>query len=151
MPDFNRKRLRWRGYDYSAPATYFLTICVEEKRCILCEKDPEIKSPLGEQVETLINETVAGYTDIRLLKYVIMPNHIHLLVSIDTANSAPSITMFVRYFKRCCTQCLGYSLWQRSFYDHVVRNEQEQEMIWNYIDGNPRQWAADKLNPDYKE
>ena len=148
MPDFRRKPNRWQGFDYGTPATYFLTLCVEGRRCVLCEKDPDIKTSLGKKIDALIHETVAGYDGIRLLKYVVMPNHIHLLLSIEDLNSAPAITMFVRYFKRLCTKCLGYSLWQRTFYDHVVRNEEEQEMIWNYIDGNPRQWAADKLNPE---
>ena len=148
MSDFKRKRIRWRGFDYSTAATYFLTICVEGRRCILCEKDPNVKTPLGEKVDELINEAVAGNHCLRLVKYVVMPNHIHLLLSIDTHDSAPTIVMFVRYFKRLCTERLGYSLWQRSFFDHVTRDEREQSMIWDYIDRNPRRWAEDKLNPD---
>lgn len=74
-------------------------------------------------------------------KYCIMPDHIHLLLRIEAENgrmiSAPTVSAVVGSMKRWVSKTLGRSVWQKSFYDHVVRNRQDYEEIWRYIDENP--------------
>lgn len=99
----------------------------------------------GKIVERYI-QTIPGID-----KYVIMPNHVHLIVLIEQENgpmwaSAPtqSLPNHIRSFKTLTSKAAGISLWQRSYYDHVIRNEREYLQIWQYIDDNPAQWAEDE-------
>ena len=82
--------------------------------------------------------------------YVIMPNHIHLLLQIHSDCSgrsviAPTISTVIRMMKGAASKTVGFSLWQKGFYDHVIRNETDYLDIWNYIDGNPGRWEEDRL------
>ena len=82
--------------------------------------------------------------------YVIMPNHVHLLLQIHTdlngrSMIAPTISTVVRLFKGAVSKQTGISIWQKGFYDHVVRSETDYLEIWNYIEGNPSRWTEDKL------
>ena len=84
-------------------------------------------------------------------KYVIMPNHIHMIIEILTEDgsmwaSTPtqSVSQRVRSFKTLVSKESGVSLWQRSFYDHVIRSEADYLSIWQYIDENPAYWAEDE-------
>lgn len=82
--------------------------------------------------------------------YVIMPNHVHLLLTIHPENlggrrnAAPTIPSVINQFKGCVTKRIGFPCWQKSFHDHVVRNEDEYRRIWEYIDNNPAKWAEDR-------
>ena len=80
-----------------------------------------------------------------------MPNHVHLIVAIEPAADggvrAPrptTLSDIVRSIKAMVTRELGYSIWQTSFYDHVIRNETDYLRIWQYIDNNPAHWAEDE-------
>ena len=98
----------------------------------------------------------AVYQDVQTVKYVIMPNHVHLLVCIDQAEDitrqgtsrTPSptneiIPRYVSAFKRMCNREIGQNIWQRSFHDRIIRNEPEYQMVWQYIDTNPLRWEQD--------
>ena len=83
--------------------------------------------------------------------YVIMPNHVHMIVQIESEDgpmwaSAPtqSVSARIRSFKTLVSKQIGTSIWQRSFYDHVIRNEEDYLHIWQYIDNNPAKWAEDE-------
>jgi len=79
-----------------------------------------------------------------------MPNHIHMLITIDTSGRtqfAPTVSRIVKQFKGSITKQIGYSIWQKSFHDHVVRNEEDYLHIWKYIDENPAMWTEDCLTP----
>ena len=84
-------------------------------------------------------------------KYVIMPNHIHLLLAVTSGTSkAPSptnaiIPHFVSTLKRFCNREIGISVFQRSYHDHIIRNEQDFLRVWEYMDNNPKQWEMDCL------
>ena len=81
-------------------------------------------------------------------KYVIMPNHLHLLVTLADGGlkaSRPTIQTIVRSTKRMITKEIGHSIFQTSFYDHVVRGERDYWEIWQYIENNPARWAEDEL------
>ncbi len=87
-------------------------------------------------------------------KYIIMPDHIHLLVQVDESASsgmsrAPSptnmaIPHFVSTLKRFCHREIGSVIFQRSYYDHVIRNQQDYDEVWQYIENNPRKWIMQK-------
>ena len=80
--------------------------------------------------------------------YVVMPNHVHILLRIDTdcgrAMHAPTASRVIQQMKGIVTKQLGGSIWQKSFYDEIVRSEQDYLAYWNYIEGNPSKWAEDK-------
>ena len=59
--------------------------------------------------------------------------------------AAPTISMVMNQTKGVVSKIAGFSVWQKSFYDHVIRSEQDYSDIWNYIEGNPSKWAEDKL------
>ena len=82
-----------------------------------------------------------------LQKYVIMPNHIHLLIEIAGENEL-AITQRISSLKTLITKELGVSIFQRSFHDHIVRNEKEYQKIWEYIDNNPLNWTIDCFYKD---
>ena len=76
-----------------------------------------------------------------LQKYVMMPNHVHMIL--QTEEHTPSDV--IRSFKTMVTKEIGTPIFQRSFYDHVIRNEQDYQAVWKYIDENPIKWAEDEL------
>ncbi len=163
MMDYpNRKPIRLPEFDYHAGA-YFVTICTQDRRCILSDilvgdgvlDVPRVQlSKYGEIVEQTLEEINDTYQHISIQKYVLMPNHIHLLVQIEDNGTSrtPSPTnktlpMLVSTFKRFTNKKCGVKLWQRSYHEHVIRNEQDYLEIWNYIDTNPQKWAEDRYFP----
>lgn len=85
-------------------------------------------------------------------KFVIMPNHIHLIIVINNddvnngrRNAAPTISRIMNQFKGSVSRQAGFSVWQRSFYDRVLRNEWEYRGAWQYIENNPINWENDEL------
>ena len=171
-----RKPLRLPEYDYSSPGAYFVTVCTQDRRCILSDvvvgeglAPPAVAlTPIGQIVEEQIQAIPARYPAIGIEKYVIMPNHVHLLVSIrDLSGGAspsptvgteasssegdmlPSLFDVVRVLKSLTTRMarpfLGENpLWQRSYHEHVIRNEADYRQVWEYIDTNPAKWAEDR-------
>ena len=80
-------------------------------------------------------------------KYVIMPNHVHLLIVKNGAFSATlptNVLNDIRSFKTIVTKKIGISIWQTSFHDHVIRCEEDYLQIWKYIDENPIKWTLDR-------
>ena len=152
-----RKQNRLQTIDYSENGAYFITICAKDKQKLFGEivgggalDAPIIRlSAVGKVVEKYIRST-NNIPEITVDKYVIMPNHIHLLLQINTdANGrsmiAPTISTVVRLMKGAVSKQAGFSVWQKGFYDHVIRSEQDYLDIWNYIEGNPSKWTEDKL------
>ena len=72
-----------------------------------------------------------------------MPNHIHMIVIIDKATSI-SIPRVIKQYKEYITKQIGESIWQKSYYDHIIRNEKDYLRIWEYIDKNILKWSLDK-------
>ena len=161
-----RKQNRLKDHDYAQNGVYFITICTKDKQKILCDivgdgalDAPQIKlSTIGKIVDKYIQST-NNIPEIAVHKYVIMPNHIHLLLSVCMENGtsrAPSPTTTQRVsranqlvphaistLKRFVNRDVGYNVFQRSFHDHVVRGEQDYREIWQYIDENPQKWQED--------
>ena len=153
-----RKKNRLTEYDYSTPNAYFITICTDKRRNLFWSDvgaiidRPDIPlTQLGKIVESSIESIHEYYPGVTVDKYVIMPNHIHLLLQIHTDSDgrsmiAPTISTVVRHMKGAVTKGAGFTVWQKGFYDHIVRNEKDYQDIWQYIEGNPSKWSEDELN-----
>ena len=166
MDQRSRKPTRLKNYDYSAPGAYFITICTREKRCVLSEIEfppgwdvgAAISRPLpvlteyGKFVEQAVGNIPTRYPSVNVAQYVIMPNHVHMILQIRAGEggrmiSAPTVSTVVGQMKRWISKKCGVPLWQRSFYDHVVRSETEYDEIARYIDDNPAKWTEDRFYP----
>ena len=151
-----RKQNRLAEYDYSQPNAYFITICTKNKEKLFWEnvgasiaRPQNMKlSPYGKIVKEAIENIPYIYPAITVDNYVVMPNHIHLLLQIHTdvngrAMLAPTISKVVQQMKGYVSKKIGASIWQKLFHDHVIRGEQDYLEIWNYIEGNPSKWEED--------
>ncbi len=99
-----------------------------------------ILKPYGRIAEKYILSMEKAYDTIRIENYIIMPNHIHLLILIDTyglpRSSAPTISTVVTAFKKFVNRDCRRNLWQRGYIDHIIRNQTDFEYHWNYIEYN---------------
>ena len=148
-----RKKNRLQTYDYQTPGYYFLTFCTADRACLLgyvTEADETrpsrvVLSDAGIVVEESIRAIPDHYAGVLLDKYVIMPNHVHMiLVFQDTGRPCPAISRIVQQLKGVITKRLGKNIWQIHFHDHVIRGETDYREIWEYIDNNPAKWALDR-------
>ncbi len=157
-----RKPTRLKDCDYSQDGYYFITVCTKYKQKILCDivgtgilDGPKIKfTQYGKIANRQLEIMTDFYDDIKIDKYVIMPNHLHLLIKIIKSGDGPSgtpvptnskISNFVGTFKRFCNKQYGKNIWQYRSYDHIIRGEQDYKEIWQYIDNNPAKWKEDKF------
>ena len=160
-------------YDYSQPGCYFITICTKEKKKILSEiedvpfefsdgngkskvgaaigRPPRIQlTRYGKIVEEAIRNIPKCYTEVDVDKYVIMPNHVHMILIIKSDENgrpmaAPTIATVINQFKGYVTKKAGKTIWQKLFHDHIIRNEKDYQKIWMYIELNPPYWKRDSL------
>ena len=158
-----RKDIRLKNFDYSSPGAYFLTICTENRRQILSHivggdvldapKNLEL-SPYGKIAEKYINQLNEFYDNMVIDRYVIMPNHIHLMLFVienGASRTSPptkqhsSVSRFVSTFKRFCNKEYGENIWQRHFNDHIIRSREDYEEHVKYIYENPLRWYYDEL------
>ena len=156
-----RKPTRLKGYEYSTPGAYFITICVKDRKQLLSKiivgDDAHIVpkshiSNYGLICDKYINNINIKYENVTIDKYVIMPNHIHLIIFLHGTMRASSptknIETIIRSFKTLVTKERGYSIWQRSYHDHIIRGEKDYQKIWEYIDTNVIRWEKDFLYND---
>jgi len=152
-----RKANRLKEYDYSRPGAYFVTVCTEKRLKTLCDIVGDgfpVPKEAGMIAENCIQEIPVRYPMVHVDRYVIMPNHIHLLVSIDvingTGNPSPTLGNVIGWFKYQVTKRVnehvgshGKRVFQRSYHDHVIRGEKDYRKIWEYIEDNPHRWKED--------
>ena len=186
-----RKSPRLKEYDYSAPGAYFVTVCTHGKAHILGEiHDGKMYlSSMGEIAENEIKNIGLHYNNVSVDKYVVMPNHIHMIIVISEQSVVEGINPFptekhdvssdhensvvttmpnvgsafmqtakkydipnvVGKFKAAVTRSVGNAfmhsvkstIWQKSFHDHIIRNKNDYEKIWEYIDTNVVRWELD--------
>ena len=164
-----RKPTRLKEFDYSSSNAYFITICVEKRKNILSkivgEGFPLPKlSAYGNVAEKWIKKLSDKYNNVSVDCYVIMPNHIHLLLTAindgGRGDPSPTVSAVVGWLKYQITSEInrikgtsGAKIFQRSFYDHVIRNRNDYEEIWKYIYENPIRWKLDKfyLEDEYNQ
>ena len=153
-----RKQNRLTEYDYSTPNAYFITICTQNRRNLfwknvgaIIDRPENIPlSSLGLLAKQAILDIPKHYAAVTVDHWVVMPNHIHLLLQIHTdadgrSMIAPTISTVVRLMKGAVSKQAGFSVWQKGFYDHVVRSQRDYMDIWNYMEGNPGKWEEDVL------
>jgi putative transposase len=156
---YTRKRLRLRRFDYSTEAIYFVTVCTHGRGCFLGHIDGDVMSlgQLGRIVETQLERLPGRMIGVDVDRHVVMPNHVHAIVGLrPRARQASPLRLghVVAAFKSGSTREInlarktpGAHLWQRGYYDHVVRDETDLQRIREYIDNNPLDWALDPENP----
>ena len=149
-----RKQNRLKEYDYSQNGYYFITICTAEKSKLLCDiyvgancvRPKTTLSEIGKLVDENIVRLNGIYETVRVDKYVVMPNHVHLILVIQSGRTqfAPTISRIIKQFKGKITKQIGFCIWQKSFYDLIIRDENDYLRICEYIENNPGKWAEDK-------
>lgn len=168
----NRKQNRLSKFDYGQEGAYFVTLCTQNRARLfqmelpagndLCAV-PQIVGndlcvvPKTDAVgNTIIHrwfkETERKFPNVVINKYVIMPDHLHLIVTIKERHTGRSLPDVMRFFKTMTTNeyiqgvkngiltPFDRKLWQKSYYDHVIRNQQDYNEIWEYIENNPTKW-----------
>ena len=150
----NRKLTRLQDFDYSNNGYYFITICTHNKQHIFgFVSDGSISlNTLGRITAEEIENITCHYQTVEILKYVVMPNHVHAIVAINnTERSRPfptTMSTIIGLYKSGVSKRIhlhepDIDVWQKSFYDHIIRNENEYLRVWEYIDENPLKWETD--------
>ncbi|MBE5758732.1 MAG: hypothetical protein E7332_01670 [Clostridiales bacterium] len=161
-----RKSPRLKDYNYGKNGAYFITVCTQNREnifSVIAEENAEaVLTEYGMIVEKWILELPEKYTSVFVDNYVIMPNHVHLLLTIADGlieeKGKPSIASIMGWWKYQCSKEInekrssqGQSVFQRSFFDHIIRNQYDYDEIYNYIEENPLRWKWDRLYSDMKK
>ena len=165
-----RRKNRLACIQYNETGAYFITICTRDRvnlfwkdSTLYIPRNPDVGAPMRRPPDhlSLCGQYAAKYVEaidqvyqgiITVDNYVIMPNHVHLLLAIHPENvggrriGAPTISSVINQYKGRVSKEAGFPCWQKSFHDHVVRNEAEYRKIWEYIDNNPAKWAEDRYH-----
>ncbi|HEX3500395.1 MAG TPA: transposase [Stellaceae bacterium] len=149
-----RRSLRLPGYDYGRPGSYFVTICNADRKCSLGKiVDEEMSlSATGEIARDLWQSLPERHEALSLDEFVVMPNHIHGIIELtEHCQKVPSV---VGAYKSLSTKAInvanatpGGQFWQRSYHEHVIRDERARDRIREYIRNNPLKWHLDRENP----
>lgn len=168
MELLKRKQTRLDNYDYGQEGAYFITICTQNRKRILsniivgtgvldCPKIELLNH--GRIADRYINQLNDFYDNISVDKYVIMPDHIHFILSVKNGQSGTpvptdktkkinnknsTVSKFVSTFKRFCNKEYGENIWQQRYYDHIIRNQKDYNEIFEYIENNARKWKMTK-------
>lgn len=154
----NRKRNRKLGYDYSQNNLYFITGNVKNFECCLgkIENKKMILNDFGIIVNNQIEWLEENYKYVVLHATVVMPNHFHFVLEInshlvDSGIKIKSVSQLVGAFKTTSSKeihILGfkYFAWHRSFHDHIIRDDLSYQRICDYIEANPEKWKEDTFN-----
>ena len=145
-----RKRIRLSSYDYSGTGTYHIVICTAEKEKILsdiippkssCDLPTVVLSPIGEKIKPMIEEIGNVYPEIRVIEYCIMPNHVHILIT--CTGGEKKLGTVISQLKGKASKTVGRPLWQKGFYDHIIRGEADFYETVKYIRENSIKWTGD--------
>ena len=172
MPYYDRKNPRLSNFNYSENRAYFITICTHGRRTMLSQIiDVPNELPVcslnayGRIVDSVIQSLPQRFS-VKIENYVIMPNHIHLLILLDDPDRVRAIRESPLHGRSVISKVIGYlkmnvskqihqmgypsEIWQRSFHDHIIRDQRDYDKIWMYISDNPRRWQEDCFycNPD---
>ncbi len=173
----HRRSIRLKGYNYSQADAYFVTICTQGRACLFGEVvDGQMRlNDAGRMIEKWWLELNRKYPHVDTDEYIVMPNHFHGIVVIVNnhfvgadlcvgpdhrgAHTGAPLPAIVQWFKTMTTdeylrgvKHLGWHpfakrLWQRNYYEHIIRNQQALDHIRQYILDNPARWAFDRENP----
>jgi putative transposase len=149
-----RKSLRLSHFDYATPGAYFVTVCTQDRACLFgTVRDGLVHlSEAGRIVEQVWQALPGHYPNFALDEFVIMPNHVHGVLLIENEGGRP-LSNLMRAFKAFSTREIrgrtlaNDTVWQRGYYEHVVRDESDLTAIRQYIQDNPAKWDLDDENP----
>ena len=158
-----RKKNRLEKYDYSSVGAYFITVCTLDRKELfwdnsvgaIIDRPQDVPLSLyGKIVDECIKNIFERYEMVSVDYYVIMPDHIHLLIRIHSDKNgrsmvAPTVGNIVRQFKGSVTKRIGRPIWQKSFYDHIVRNSKDYDETVKYIYENPMRWVYENKEGDH--
>ena len=166
-PDIHQRRsIRLAGYDYSQARAYFVTVCSQNRECLFGEvAGGEMKlNEAGRMVQSVWHGLPHHYPHVHLDQFIVMPNHVHGLIVLSDgivgAGFKPAPTKrhglpeIARAFKAFSSRRInqshgtpGLHVWQRNYYEHVIRNENDLLQIHQYIEENPAKWEEDENHP----
>jgi REP element-mobilizing transposase RayT len=169
-PVRGRRSIRLKGYDYSQPGAYFVTLCVRKGECTLGDvsNGEVVLSDLGQIAHGFWARVPTHFPNVSIDTFVVMPNHVHAIVVIhdpdrgegggrDAVTSPlrrPTLGQIVAYYKYQTTKQInqirdtpGMPFWQRNYYEHIVRNDRALTAIRIYIAQNPHRWELDRDHP----
>ncbi len=153
-----RKHPKLDSFDYSNNGYYFITLCAKDRKHIfsrlLIKADPLTSyvkrenvsvslTNVGEIIEKYIHSIESSYADTFVDSYVIMPDHIHLIIKLlkeKPSEERKALTDIVGAFKSLCSRNAGFPLWQASFYEHIIHNREDLYETRKYIRDNPLKW-----------
>ncbi|QBQ41418.1 transposase [Sphingobacterium psychroaquaticum] len=171
----NRRSIRLQGYDYSQPGMYFITLCTDRKRCLFgfIQSNAVQLNEFGQKVKSILLSLSKRFPHVTLDEFVIMPNHIHAIIVISkpeyqykdistvppSVESTPGLSQIIGSFKSLVyrqytlernkfaeqQQIKQHKIWQRNYFEHIVRDGSDYDRIVNYIRDNPMNWKDDKL------
>lgn len=147
-----RKLTRLPDFDYSEQNYYYVTICTHQKRHIFWDVDK--LNAMGRIAEEELLSISDRFDGVKVDKYVIMPNHIHAIIVIgceitEQSRLFPTLSTVIGLYKsgvskRIHTDRPSMQIWQKSFYDRIIRDEHAYIEVWRYIDENPVKWQFDQ-------
>jgi len=166
-----RKAMRLRNYNYNQAGAYFITICIQNRECLLGEirEGNLYLNDYGKIVEQVWNQLPDHFSNkIEIDAAVVMPNHFHgIIVNCEDKIKAnikeqpifyhqkTQLGNVIAYFKYQTTKLInqkrnmaGVKIWQRNYYDHIIRNQESLAILQKYVIENPLRWTNDQLYPD---
>ncbi len=159
----NRKTMRLKNYNYSQMGCYFVTICTKDRiECFgkICDEKIELNS-FGRIAQKVWQAIPEHFENVLPDEFIIMPNHVHGILTIEVGNrhacslavkrEHQTLPVVIGSYKSAVTKQINEAMpdkfyWQRSFFDHVIRSDEELNKVREYIIGNPRQWDKDIEN-----
>ena len=155
----HRQSIRLKGFDYRQPGAYFVSICVDDRECLFGQVmgNSMQVNEAGSIVRSIWESLPSRFSAVALDAFVVMPNHVHGIVILregSTTPPGPSLGGVIRVFKSISAiqvnrllQREGRPLWQRNYYERVVRDVGSLSRIQQYIQDNPARWDVDPENP----
>ena len=171
--EHHRRSIRLPEWDYHAPGAYFVTLCTQHRQCMFgsIHQDQMVLNAAGEMIQTHWRQIPARFPKIQVDTFVIMPNHVHGIIILgktltegaldreEDAGSAPTLGAVIGALKSLTTNDhirgvrdrdwppFDRKLWQRNYYERIIRNDREWNALRRYIQDNPIRWAQDRENP----
>jgi REP element-mobilizing transposase RayT len=159
--DPSRKSLRIKYYDYSQPGGYFITICAQNKYCFFGDinQSEMVLNAAGQMAQEEWDNLCLRFPNITLDASIIMPNHMHAVIIMEENDKKVSLGSIIQAYKSITTNNYIHGvrnkgwlpfnkrLWQRNYFEHIIRNDQDLEMIREYIMTNPQKWDKDRFHP----
>jgi putative transposase len=159
----HRRSIRLKGFDYSRSAVYFVTICIQNRECLFgkISQNQTFLNDAGEMVSAEWLALPSRFPSVSLDEFIVMPNHFHgiIYISPDFVDN-PNLGKIIGAFKSIVNnnyingvnsqdwKPFKKRLWQRNYYEHIVRDDSALQKIQQYIRDNPVTWQTDSLHPD---